>query len=217
MNEIVIGGTFNYEISNKAYEIIELVKSHTDFKIDFDYTDEETPYCKKIENKYVIHIRKDTDDIEDVILHELMHVVQSENGMTKTEIPNDISDRDYELLSDLVNILLDYDANQQLSYKYNYNIASSHLQFNEWYPLIRKVKEIPEKDIKSIAVALFGIMILDSKNNCEKILLYTDKCTLEIRKIVYHLNDCFKLYDVGNNVSSCKTIYEASVKFLGIF
>ena len=146
-----------------------------------------------------------------------MHVVQSENGMTKTEIPNDISDRDYELLSDLVNILLDYDANQQLSYKYNYNIASSHLQFNEWYPLIRKVKEIPEKDIKSIAVALFGIMILDSKNNCEKILRYTDKYTLEIRKIVYHLNDCFKLYDVGNNVSSCKTIYEASVKFLGIF
>ena len=101
MNEIVIGGTFNHEISNKAYEIIKLVKSHTDFKINFDYTDEETPYCQKIENKYVIHIRKDTDDIEDVILHELMHVVQSENGMTKTEIPNDISDRDYELLSDL--------------------------------------------------------------------------------------------------------------------
>lgn len=221
MKEIVIGN-FTYSITNdKVEEIYNIVQSHTKHQIKFNYTDKETSYLQKINNEYIIYIKEDTKNINDILVHELLHILQHEDGMTESEISKDISDEDFNLISSLMNIILDYDIDQQLNNIYKYNTVHDHIQFNTWFPLIRNIKDssktISKYDIKYFAVNFFGVMILDSKNNCEKLLRYADQYTLEIRKIVYHLNDCFKLYDVGNRVDSCKTIYEECVKALGIF
>lgn len=221
MKEIVIGN-FIYSITNdKVEEIYNIVQSHTKHQIKFNYTNEETSYLQKINNEYIIYIKEDTKNINDILVHELLHILQHEDGMTESEILKDISDEDFNLISSLMNIILDYDIDQQLNNIYKYNTVHDHIQFNTWFPLIRNKKDssktISKYDIKYFAVNFFGVMILDSKNNCEKLLRYADQYTLEIRKIVYHLNDCFKLYDVGNRVDSCKTIYEECAKALGIF
>lgn len=221
MKEIVIGN-FTYSITNdKVEEIYNIVQSHTKHQIKFNYTDKETSYLQKINNEYIIYIKEDTKNINDILVHELLHILQHEDGMTESEISKDISDEDFNLISSLMNIILDYDIDQQLNNIYKYNTVHDHIQFNTWFPLIRNIKDssktISKYDIKYFAMNFFGVMILDSKNNCEKLLRYADQYTLEIRKIVYHLNDCFKLYDVGNRVDSCKTIYEECVKALGIF
>lgn len=221
MGKIIVGGTFNFEISDEAEKIYKLVKNHTDCEIEFEYTTEETAYCQKIDEKYMIFLRKDTENINDILVHELLHVLQSKEGMTISEMPENISEEDFDLLSSLANIILDYDVNQELKNTYKYNITPVHTQFDTWFPLIRKKKDpekiISEYDIKNFTLNFLGVLILDSRNNCEKLLRYADQYTLDIRKMVYHLNDCFKLYDVGNRVGSCKTIYEECAKVLGIF
>lgn len=220
MSKIIIGGTFNLEISEEVDKIYAHVKLHTNCEIDFEYTEEETSYCQKNDNRYVIFLRKDAENINDVLAHELLHILQSEDGMTISEIPEDISEENLDLIASLKNIILDYDVNQELINTYKYDVTPDHTQFNAWFPLIKQKKnpniEISQYDTKSFAVNFFGVMVLDSKNNCEKLLRYADQYTLEIRKIVYHLNDCIKLYDVGNRVDSCKTIYEECAKVLGI-
>ncbi len=221
MSEIIIRSTYNLEINEEVDNIYTQVQSHINCEIQFDYTEEETSYCQKVDDKYVIFLRKDIENINDVLVHELLHVLQCEDGMTISKIPQDISEDDLDLLATLMNIILDYDVIEELINTYKYNTKPDHTQFNTWYPLIKKKKnpnmEISQYDIKSFALNFFGIMVLDSKNNCEKLLRYADQYTLEIRKIVYHLSDCFKLYNVGDRVGSCKTIYEECAKVLGIF
>lgn len=87
MSKIIIGGTFNLDINEEVDKIYTHVKLHTNCEIDFIYTEEETSYCQKIDGKYIIFLRKDTENTNDVLAHELLHILQSENGMTISEIP----------------------------------------------------------------------------------------------------------------------------------